>query len=301
MMAGDAAAADAAFARAAHVVRLRLVNNRVSANPLEPRVTLGAWNAADRAYTLYSSTQHPHHTRGTLANDILHCPETSLRVVAWEVGGGFGMKAEVYAEEALVLWASRRVGRSVKWVGTRSEGLASDNHGRDQISDSEMALDAEGHILAVRTEAFHNIGAYIAPTGPVPLISMGLMMPSVYRIPVGHFVSRAVLTNRAPTGVYRGAGQPEAMYVIERLIECAARDMNIDAVEVRRRNFIHASAMPFTTATGRNYDSGDFAAATERCLQLADRQGFEARRKTSRAAGLYRGFGIGYYIEMNGP
>jgi aerobic carbon-monoxide dehydrogenase large subunit len=301
MTAGDAAAAEAAFARAAHIVRLRLVNNRVSANPLEPRATLGAWNAADRAYTLYSSTQHPHHTRGTLANDILHCPETSLRVVAWEVGGGFGMKAEVYAEEALVLWAARRVGRAVKWVGTRSEGLASDNHGRDQVCDAAMALDVDGQILAVRTEALHNIGAYIAPTGPVPLISMGLMVPSVYQVPAGHFVSKAVLTNRAPTGVYRGAGQPEAMYVMERLIERAARDMNLDAVELRRRNFIPASAMPFTTATGRTYDSGDFAAATERCLELADRQGFDARRQASRAAGLYCGFGIGYYIEMNGP
>ncbi len=301
MMAGDAAAADAAFARASHLVRLRLVNNRVSANPLEPRVTLGAWNAADRAYTLYTSTQHPHHTRGTLANDILHCPETSLRVVAWEVGGGFGMKAEVYAEEALVLWAARRVGRPVKWVGTRSEGLASDNHGRDQICNAEMALDAAGQILGIKTLAFHNIGAYIAPTGPVPLISMGLMVPSVYRVPVGHFVSKAILTNRAPTGVYRGAGQPEAMYVMERLIERAAREMNLDAVEARRRNFIIVSAMPFTTATGRIYDSGDFPAATERCLELADRQGFEARREASRATGRLRGFGIGFYVEMNGP
>jgi aerobic carbon-monoxide dehydrogenase large subunit len=301
MMAGDVGTADAAFARATHVVRLRLTNNRVSANPLEPRVTLGAWNAADRAYTLYTSTQHPHHTRGTLANDILHCPETSLRVVAGEVGGGFGMKAEVYAEEALVLWAARRVGRPVKWVGTRSEGLASDNHGRDQICDAEMALDAAGHILAVKTLAFHNIGAYIAPTGPVPLISMRLMVPSVYRVPVGHFVSKAVLTNRAPTGVYRGAGQPEAMYVMERLIDCAARDIDLDPVELRRRNFITAGALPFTTATGRIYDSGDFPAATERCLELADRRGFEARREASRSAGLLRGLGIGYYVEMNGP
>jgi aerobic carbon-monoxide dehydrogenase large subunit len=301
MTTGDAAAADEAFARAARLVRLRLVNNRVSANPLEPRVTLGAWNAADRAYTLYTSTQHPHHTRGTLANDILHCPETSLRVVAWEVGGGFGMKAEVYAEEGLVLWAARRVGRPVKWVGTRSEGLANDNHGRDQICNAEIALDAEGEILGVKTLAFHNIGAYIAPTGPVPLISMGLMVPSVYRVPVGHFVSKAVLTNRAPTGVYRGAGQPEAMYVMERLIERAARDMNLDAVELRRRNFIVVSAMPFRTATGRIYDSGDFPAATERCLVLADRPGFEARREVSQAAGRLRGFGIGYYVEMNGP
>lgn len=301
MMAGDPVAADKAFARAARLVRLRLVNNRVSANPLEPRVTLGAWNAADRAYTLYTSTQHPHHTRGTLANDVLHCPETSLRVVAWEVGGGFGMKAEVYAEEGLVLWAARRVGRPVKWVGTRSEGLANDNHGRDQVCNAEMALDAEGQILGVKTLAFHNIGAYVAPTGPVPLISMGLMVPSVYRVPVGHFVSKAVVTNRAPTGVYRGAGQPEAMYVMERLIERAAREMNLDAVELRRRNFVITSAMPFTTATGRIYDSGDFPAATERCLELADQQGFDVRREASRAAGQLRGFGIGFYVEMNGP
>jgi carbon-monoxide dehydrogenase large subunit len=301
MTAGDKAAADAAFAKAAHVVRLRLVNNRVSANPLEPRVTLGAWNAADREYTLYTSTQHPHHTRGTLANDILFCPEASLRVVAREVGGGFGMKAEVYAEEALVLWAARRIGRPVKWVGTRSDGLASDNHGRDQLCDAEMALDPEGTILGVRTLAFHNVGAYLAPTGPVPLVSMGLVMPSVYRVPAGHFVSKAVYTNRAPTGVYRGAGQPEAIYVIERLIERAALEIGIDAVELRRRNFIPAASVPFKTVTGRVYDSGDFPAATERCFDLADWQGFEARRQASRSAGLLRGWGIGYYIEMNGP
>ena len=300
MTAGDPAAVQAAFAQAAHLVSLRLKSQRLSPNPLEPRAAIGEYRAADDDYTLYTGSQNPHGVRTMLARAVFHLPETKFRVVSPDVGGGFGMKANPYPEDALVLWAARRVGRPVKWVPTRSESLAADNHGRDQAATARMALDAAGRILALEVDSLHAIGAYLQSAAASPVLTTVRMMPSVYAIPALAITARAIFTHAAPMGVYRGAGRPEANYVIERLLDRAAAQLGIDPVELRRRNLVPAAALPHRTATGSVYDSGDFAAVMARCLALADWDGFEARRAASAAKGLRRGRAIGCYIERGG-
>jgi aerobic carbon-monoxide dehydrogenase large subunit len=297
LMMGDKDATDAAFARARHVVSLRLVNNRLSANALEPRGAIGDHNPADDGYTLYTSTQNPHGVRTVLAQIVFRIPETRLRVIAQDVGGGFGMKADTYPEEALVLWAARRCGRPVKWIQTRSEGLLNDDHGRDQVVQGEMALDEVGKILAIRAQALHAVGAYVVGAAVVPVVYSLKLIPNAYAVPAVHVTSRAVFTNTAPTGPYRGAGRPEAVYLTERLLDRAAVAIGIDPVEIRRRNFIASAAMPYATPTGFRYDSGDFAATTDRCLDLADWKGFATRRAASERRGQLRGRALIYYIE----
>jgi carbon-monoxide dehydrogenase large subunit len=297
LMMGSKEATDAAFAKAAHRVSIRLENNRLSANSLEPRGAIGDYHPADEAFTLYTSTQNPHGVRTQLAQNVFRIPETKLRVVAHDVGGGFGMKADTYPEEGLVLWASRVLGRPVKWIGTRSESLAGDDHGRDQVVTGEMALDADGKILAVRAQAVHAVGAYVVGAAVVPVLYALKLVPNVYAVPAVHVTARAVFTNTVPNHPYRGAGRPEAIYLTERLLDLAARKLGIDPVELRRRNYIAPSALPYATPTGFVYDSGEFARLTDRCLDLADWAGYAARRAATEKRGRLRGRALIYYLE----
>jgi carbon-monoxide dehydrogenase large subunit len=296
---GDPAATAAAFARARHVVSLRLENNRISANALEPRGAIGACDP-DGSYTLYTSTQNPHGVRTTMAQKVFRQPETKFRVIAPDVGGGFGMKGDGYPEDALVLWASRRCGRPVKWTASRSESLLGDAHGRDQVVWGEMALDPQGRILAIRARALHAFGAYVTGAAVAPLLFSVQLVPSAYAVPAVHLTTRAIFTHTSPTAPYRGAGRPEAVYLTERLLDRACVVTGLDAVEIRRRNFIPPEAMPYRIPTGLTYDSGEFAQILDRGLDLADGKGFEARRAASAQRGKLRGRGITYSLEESG-
>jgi carbon-monoxide dehydrogenase large subunit len=296
---GDKAATDAAFEQAAHRVTLRLVNNRVSANSLEPRGAIASYRPSDGSYTLYASSQNPHGVRAVAAQ-VLGIAETKIRVISPDVGGGFGLKGNPHPEDVLVLWASRRCRRPVKWTPTRSESLMSDCHGRDQVVFGEMALNSDGIVLGLRVKALHAVGAFIAATGAIPLLFSMRFLPNVYDIPAVDLETKGVFTNTSPMTSYRGAGRPEAAYVIERLLDRAASEMGIDSAEIRRRNFIRPEAMPYRTATGYRYDSGEFARIMEKCLELADWSGFAARRHGSEATGLLRGRAVSYYIEQGG-
>jgi aerobic carbon-monoxide dehydrogenase large subunit len=298
LMTGNKDATDAAFAKAAHIVSLKLQNTRITANSIEPRAAIGQYHPDSDSYTLYSSTQNPHGTRSAIAGQVLKIPETKLRVISPDVGGGFGMKHGGYPEDALVVWASRRVGgRPVKWVSTRSEGLLGDSQGRDQLVTGELALDERGKILGLRVSALHAMGSHVfGASVVVPLYAMRLA-PGVYQIPAVHVVAKAVLTNTVPLAPYRGAGRPEATFLIERLLDRAARVTGVDPVEIRRRNFIPASAMPHKLQTGITYDSGDFVHVMDECLKLADWEGFSKRAAASKKRGKLRGRGIGYFLE----
>jgi aerobic carbon-monoxide dehydrogenase large subunit len=297
---GNAEAAAAAFAKAAHVTRLSLRNQRITAVTMEPRGAIGEYDRGTGRYTLTSSTQNVHGTRHILAHQILHVPESRIRVTARDVGGGFGMKGQVYAEEAVVLWAAQRVGRPVRWIPSRSEALLGDNEGRDQIVEAELALDGEGRFLGLRWKGMHNAGAYIEGAGAIPIIFSLKLASTVYDIGAVAVESRFVLTNTAPTVPYRGAGRPEAVYVMERLVARAALETGIDPAELRRKNLIRPEAFPYTTQTGWVYDSGDYRKALARCQALADWEGYAARRAASEAAGRLRGRGLVYYVDNTG-
>ena len=298
LMMGNKEATDAAFAKAKHVVSLKLVNNRVNANSIEPRASIGEYHPESDSYTLYSTSQNPHGHRTHVAGDVLKIPQVKLRVIAPDVGGGFGMKGAVYPEDALVLWASRRCGgRPVKWVSTRSEAFLGDSHGRDQVVTGELALDEHGKILGMRVDALHGMGSHVFDASMVvPLFALKLA-PGVYNIPAVHAVGRAVLTNTPPLQPYRGAGRPEASYLIEQLLDRAARTISVDPIELRRRNFIPASAMPHKIHSGVTYDSGDFTRVMDECLKLADWNGFPKRAAELKKNGKLRGRGIGYFVE----
>ncbi len=295
---GNKEATDAAFAKAAHVVKLKLNNSRITANSIEPRAAIGQYHPDSDSYTLYSTSQNPHGTRSSVAGQVLRIPETKLRVVSPDVGGGFGMKHGGYPEDALVVWASRKIGgRPVKWTATRAESLLGDSQGRDQVVTGELALDGDGKILGLRVDALHNMGSHVFGAAMVvPLFAMRLS-PGVYVVPAVHAVGKAVLTNTIPLAPYRGAGRPEATYLIEQLLDRAAREIGIDRLEIRRRNFIPPAAMPHKIQTGITYDSGDFAHVLDECLKLADWDGFAARAAASKKNGRLRGRGIGYFLE----
>jgi carbon-monoxide dehydrogenase large subunit len=297
---GDKAATDAAFAKAKHVATLRLHNNRVTANAIEPRTALGEYHRASDSYTLYTTSQDPHGVKTKLATAVFNIPETKIRIVSPDVGGGFGMKANIYPDDVLVLWAARRCGRPVKWTATRGESLSNDTHARDQVIYGEIALDADGKILAVRAKAYQALGAYWWAAITAPLFFSLMLIPSVYDIQTVDLSTSAVFTNTAPTSVYRGAGRPEAIYFIERLIDEAARVSGIDRVELRRRNLIAPGALPYHTPTHHNYDSGEFERLMDQCLEMADWDGFETRRKASAKAGKLRGRAVTPYIELGG-
>ncbi len=298
LMMGNKDGTDAAFASAKHVVTLRLNNSRITANSIEPRAAIGQYHPDADNYTLHSTSQNPHGTRSAVAGNVLRIPETKLRVISPDVGGGFGMKHGGYPEDALVVWASRRVGgRPVKWVGTRSEALLGDSQGRDQVVTGELALDDKGKVLGLRVNALHAMGSHVfAASMVVPLFAMRLA-PGVYQIPAVHCVGKAVFTNTIPMAPYRGAGRPEATYLIEQLLDRAAKVIGIDPVEIRRRNFIPAAAMPHKLQTGITYDSGDFVHVMDECLKVADWDGFKKRAANSKKHGKLRGRGIGYFLE----
>jgi aerobic carbon-monoxide dehydrogenase large subunit len=297
---GDKAATEAAFANAAHTVTLRLENNRLAPAAMEPRGAIGIYDAGADAYTLYSSMQNPHGVRALLARTVLQVSETRLRVVGPDVGGGFGMKGDVYPEDALVLLAARQCGRPVKWVASRSDSFLSDDYGRDQIVEAEMALDHNGRILALRANALHNFGAYVVGAAcVVPMFALKLM-PSVYEVPAVHVTARAIFTNTTPTHPYRGAGRPEAAYATERLIDLAAMQIGIDPIELRRRNLIASGKLPYTTVTGLVYDSGDFEKTMDQAIAHAEWDVYAQRAAASREAGKLRGRALIYYIEDAG-
>jgi carbon-monoxide dehydrogenase large subunit len=297
---GNKAAVEAGFAKAAHVARIDLVINRVSANSMEPRAALGAYDPADDRYTLYASLQSPHLMRTHLSQNIFKMPETKLRVVAPDVGGGFGMKGSPYPELALVLWAAKRIGRPVKWMSERSEALVSDNHARDNVAHVELALDKDGKFLALRVDNIVNLGAYLAFNGIHCGVNNIGGLSGVYTTPAIHLSVIGVFTNTNSTGPYRGAGRPEASYMVERVIDQAAREMGIDAAELRRRNLIPPSAMPYNTGFVFTYDSGEFEHNQLAVMKMADWAGFEGRRAAAKAKGRLRGIGMAHVIEIAG-
>jgi carbon-monoxide dehydrogenase large subunit len=296
---GDKAATDAAFAKAKHVAKVRLVNNRITANPIEPRSAVGVHDAADGKFTLYTTSQDPHSVRAAVSA-ALHLPESKIRVLSPDVGGGFGMKANLYPDDILVLWAAKRCGRPVKWTATRSESLLLDNHARDQVVYGELALDGNGKFLAIRSTAYQALGAYWWAAATAPLFWSLMFIPSLYDVQTIDIKTNAVFTNTTPTSVYRGAGRPEAIYLIERLVERAAQVTGIDRVELRRRNLIKPEALPYHTPTHHTYDSGEFEKLMDVCLRLSDWNGFAARRKESERRGKLRGRAVTPYIELGG-
>jgi aerobic carbon-monoxide dehydrogenase large subunit len=295
---GDKRAVDAAFAKAHHVARVKLVFNRITAATMEPRGCIGEWDDRLGRYTLYLGTQRPHGTRADMARRVLNIPETQLRVVAGDVGGSFGMKGGHFPEYPLALWASRKVGRPVKWICERTEGMLTDDHDRDHISDAELALDKDGNFLAMRVRNVSNVGAYVAPGGIIsPTMHLG-GLAGTYTTPAIHVEVSAVYTNTTSIGPYRGSGRPEASYIVERLIDTAAREMGLDRAALRRRNTVPASAMPFKTGLVFTLDCGEFEKNLDRALEMAEYASFERRRADARARGRLRGIGMANIIEQ---
>ena len=288
-----------ALGRAAPVTRLDFVVSRVAAAPLEPRAAVGEHDRRTGRYTLHTGIQAPHGTRALLA-DVLRVPQSRLRIVTGDVGGSFGMRSGLYPEMVLVLWAARRLGRPVKWTSDRREGFVTDEHGRDNVSTVELALDRDGTFLALRVAITLNVGAYLTPRSAGPGTNNIGGVAGVYTTPAIHHQTTGVFTNTTPTGPYRGAGRPEATYAIERVIDLAARELHLDPIALRRRNLIPPSAMPFKTGLVFTYDSGDFGRGMDLALSLADHAGFEKRRVESRAHGKLRGLGIANAIEVAG-
>jgi carbon-monoxide dehydrogenase large subunit len=300
---GDKAKTEAAFARAAHIVRRRYVVTRVHAQYMEPRGALGFYDPREERLTLYVDCQYPHRVRGMLANAVFKLPESRLRVISGDVGGGFGTKGWQYVEHRLVLWAARKLGRPVKWTCERSDAIAADEHGRDNIGDIELALDADGKFLGLRLHMLASIGAYIGSDRQLltPFGMIGTVV-GTYAIPAAYVHITAVLSNTNLTAPYRGAGRPEAIYLIERLIDDAARELGSklgkDRLALRRLNLIPPSAMPYQTALGPKYDCGEFAHNLDAALELGDCAGFAARRAESAKRGKLRGLGIASAIEQ---
>ena len=298
--AGNKAAADAALANAAHVIRHRLRINRLTTNAMEPRGALAEHDKRDGRLTLRVTAQGPHQFRRFLAADVFKVPETQIRVIAENVGGGFGMKGGLYPEYILCCLAAKLTGAPVKWVGERGESLLTDEHCRDNITEAELALDADGKFVGFRARTLANIGAYYhadRSAGP-PTNNIGVLS-GTYVIPAQHVEVNGTLTNTMLTGPYRGAGRPEAAYVLETLVDLAARELKIDPAELRRRNMIPAAAMPYKTALVYTYDCGDFGKNLEDCLKLADYAGFARRRAESEKRGLLRGLGIASTVEAS--
>ncbi len=298
---GDAAAVDAAFRSAAHVARVRLRDTRVAPTALEPRAAIGQWDETTGRYTLIACTQGVAVVRQLLAESVFKIPLEQLRVLTYDVGGGFGMKVQAYSEHAALLVAARRVERPVRWRASRLDSFLGDTHGRDGALEGELALDEDGTFLALRVRTAVGIGAYATTYAAVVATNNTKnCLSSVYRIPAIHIGAKMVLTNAAPLGPYRGAGRPEAIYLIERLIDTAARAMQIDRVALRRRNMIPPAALPYHTPNGPVYDSGEFERVMDKALALADWRGFSARQAASEKAGRLRGVGMCCFLEVAG-
>ncbi|MFN3658799.1 MAG: xanthine dehydrogenase family protein molybdopterin-binding subunit [Pseudolabrys sp.] len=295
---GDKAATDAAFAKAAHVVKHRFVINRVTAATMEPRGAVGDYNATDGRYTLYTAMQRPHPTRADLAK-LLNVPESKVRIVTGDTGGSFGMKSPIFNESPLVLLASKLTGRPVKWISTRTEAFLSDAQARDNVTEAELALDKDGVFLGFRVKTVAAIGAYLQQAMPAFVLNAGTLA-GVYRTPAMFVDITAVFTHTNPIRPYRGNGRPEAAYVIERMVDVAARQLGIDPAELRRRNYIPPAAMPFKTGLTFTYDSGEFEKNMDLALEMADVKGLKARKAEARKRGKLCGFGISNTIERAG-
>ena len=294
-------ATDNAIKNAHHVTTLELINNRLVPNAMEPRCSIADYNAANDDYTLYTTSQNPHLTRLLISAFVLGIPENKLTVVSPDVGGGFGSKIYHYGEEALVLAAAKRIKRPVRWTASRSESFMTDAHGRDHVTKIELALDKDNNFLAFRTETMANVGAYLSNFSTVtPTILHGTLMAGNYSVPNIYVNVKAVFTNTAPVDAYRGAGRPEATYSLERVIDKAALELNLDPIALRRQNFIKPDQFPYVTAAGLNYDVGDYDAIMDRLEHHADIKGFAERKKISEKQGKLRGFGVNSYIEACG-
>jgi carbon-monoxide dehydrogenase large subunit len=296
---GDKAAVEAAFAKAAHVTKLEFINNRLIPNAIEPRAANATYSRADDSYTLYVASQNPHVERLLMTAFVLGLPEHKVRVVAPDVGGGFGSKIYLYAEDVAVTWASRQLGRPVKWTAERSESFVSDAHGRDHHTVAEMAMDKDGKFLAMRVHTTANLGAYLSTFATcIPTILYATLLAGQYTTPAIYCEVTAVFTNTAPVDAYRGAGRPEATYVVERLVETAARDMKLDPAEIRRRNFIRT--FPYQTPVALMYDTGNYEATLDAAMKMADVAGFPKRKEEAAKRGKLRGLGYTCYIEACG-
>ncbi|GAP36938.1 xanthine dehydrogenase family protein molybdopterin-binding subunit [Piscinibacter sakaiensis] len=296
---GNKDAVDAAFAQAHKVTTLSFTNNRLVPNAMEPRAANAVYTRHDDAYTLYVANQNPHVERLLMSAFVLGLPESKVRVIAPDVGGGFGSKIFLYPEETALVWASKRVGRPIKWTAERSEAFLTDAHGRDHVTQAELALDAQGHFLALRVKTIANMGAYLSTfASSVPTILYATLLSGQYKTPAIYAEVKAVFTNTAPVDAYRGAGRPEATYLVERMVETAARDLGMDPVEIRRRNFV--TSFPFASPVGLTYDTGDFNAHLDKALKVADVAGFPARKAEAAARGKKRGLGYSCYIEACG-
>ena len=299
--AGDKAATDAQFASAAHVTRLTVVNNRVVVASMEARAAVAEYDQATERWTLYTNTQGGWSIKSILADAIFKVAKDRFRVVTPDVGGGFGMKLFLYAEQALTCYAARKLGRPVRWASERSEAFLSDTHGRDNITHAELALDRDGTFLALRTRNLANMGAYLSNYAPfIPTGAGTKVLASVYGFKAIYANVLGVFTNTVPVDAYRGAGRPESNYVVERLIDTAARELGIDRVELRRRNMVPPSAMPYRSAMAQTYDSGDFQRVLDSALEKMDWAGFKSRQAKSEQAGRKRGIGMAYYLEATG-
>ena len=296
---GSKDAVDAAFAKAAHVTKLSFANNRLIPNAMEPRAANAHYTRHDESYTLYVANQNPHVERLLMCAFVLGLPESKVRVIAPDVGGGFGSKIFLYAEETALIWASKRVGRPIKWTAERSESFLTDAHGRDHATTAELAMDAQGNFLAMRVSTVANMGAYLSTfASSVPTILYATLLAGQYKTPAIYAEVKAVFTNTAPVDAYRGAGRPEATYVVERLVETAAREMKMDPAAIRRQNFI--TEFPYATPVGLTYDTGNYEAHLAKAIAIADVAGFPARKAASAAKGKLRGLGYSCYIEACG-
>ncbi|MGO9331063.1 MAG: xanthine dehydrogenase family protein molybdopterin-binding subunit [Steroidobacteraceae bacterium] len=295
---GDADAVDTAMATARHVVRLALVNNRIVPNPMEPRVAIAIYDNESDKLTLHACCQAPHLMRRVLASEVLHITEDRLRILVSDMGGSFGARIAPYPEEALVLYAARKLARPVRWQAERTELFLAEHHGRDHESDCALALDADGRILALQADVLANMGAYLSYFGPAIATHTGNRVATgVYLVPALHIRVRCILTNTVPTGPYRGAGRPEAIYRLERLLDIAAAEIGMDPVELRQRNLVPRHAMPYRTAAGATYDSGDFNEVLDSAVRSADWADFPKRRAAARHRGRLRGRGIACHID----
>ena len=299
---GDKDQTDAAIKGAARVVRQRLVNQRLIPNAMEPRASMASYNAATGELTAWITSQNPHVHRLLMAAFVLGMPEHKMRVIAPDVGGGFGSKIFVYPEEVAVSWASKTLGRPVKWTAERRESFLTDAHGRDHVTEAEMAVDKDGKIVALRVHTNANLGAYLSTFAPlIPTFLYGTMLSGVYRIPNIYCEVVGSLTNTTPVDAYRGAGRPEATYLLERMVDLAAKAMGVDVAEFRRRTFIAASSFPYQTPVAFQYDSGNYGPALDKALQHLDYKKLRAEQETARQAGRYLGIGFATYIEACGP
>src|SRR5580692_7786724 len=298
---GDAAAVEAAFAKAAHVVSLDLVSQRLAPSAMEPRSTIAEIDKKSGRLILHTESQTPGSTRDILADAVLKRPKESIRVLVGDIGGGFGQKTSLYPEDGIVAYAAVKLGRKVRWRGERTDDFVGGTHGRDLTSTGEFALDAKGRVQAYRVRSVGGTGAYLSGTGTViPLVLGPFVQTGVYDLPLIHYDIKAVMTNTAPVGAYRGAGRPEGVFIVERLMDAAARQIGMDPRAIRKVNYIKPTQMPYTNAVGQVYDSGAFAHMMERASELADWNGFAARKKAARKKGLLYGRGLTSYIEWTG-